>query len=87
MIDMGAFLKGFSMILTVDCAIFLTFGMFVGILCGAIPGLTSTMAVAVLVPLTYTMDALTALVFLSATYVGAIYGGSITAILINTPGN
>ena len=79
-------MQGLYMILNINCTIFLILGMFFGMLCGAIPGLTSTMAVAVLVPLTYSLEPVTALVFLSSTYAGAVYGGSITAILINTPG-
>src|SRR5690606_35047461 len=53
---------------------------------GALPGLTATMAVAVLVPFTFTMDPAPALVMLGAIYTGAIYGGAYSAILLNTPG-
>ena len=74
------------MIFNVNCAMFLVLGVTYGIICGAIPGLTPTIAIAVLVPITYSMEPITALVFLSSTYAGATYGGAITAILINTPG-
>ncbi len=57
-----------------------------GILVGALPGLTGTMAIALLVPFTYGLSAETALIILGGVYVGAMYGGSIAAILINTPG-
>ncbi|RYD04143.1 hypothetical protein N752_16325 [Desulforamulus aquiferis] len=57
-----------------------------GILIGALPGLTATMGVALLVPLTFAMDPATGLVMLGAVYTGAIYGGANSAILINTPG-
>ena len=60
-------------------------GTVVGIIVGALPGFTATMGIAILIPLTYTWDATTALIFLGAIYCGAIYGGSISAILINTP--
>ena len=83
MVDTGALLQGFFAILNIDCAIFLVLGMFFGILCGAIPGLTATIAVAVLVPITYPLEPIVALVFLCSTYGGAMYGGSITAILVN----
>jgi putative tricarboxylic transport membrane protein len=62
----------------------------VGVICGtalgAIPGLTATMAIAVLVPLTFSMDPASALVLMGAIYTGAIYGGAYSAILLNTPG-
>ena len=57
-----------------------------GILVGALPGLTGTMAIALLVPFTYGLSPETALIILGGVYVGAMYGGSIAAILINTPG-
>ncbi len=61
-------------------------GTITGIIVGALPGFTATMAIAILVPVTYTWDATAALIFLGAIYCGSMYGGSITAILINTPG-
>lgn len=57
-----------------------------GIVVGALPGLTATMALALLVPFTFTMEASPALITLGGIYVGAIYGGCIPAILVNTPG-
>lgn len=62
------------------------FGLAAGIMIGALPGLTATMAVAVLTPFTFFMDAVIGIPFLLGVYKGAIYGGSIPAILINTPG-
>jgi putative tricarboxylic transport membrane protein len=61
-------------------------GVTAGIFIGAIPGLTATMSVALLVPLTFKMSPVTGLAMLIGVYKGGIYGGSITAILINTPG-
>ena len=61
-------------------------GVVAGTAVGALPGLTATMAVAVLVPFTFTMDSAPALVMLGAIYTGAIYGGAYSAILLNTPG-
>ena len=66
--------------------LFALLGTVVGITVGALPGFTPTMGIAVLIPITYTMDATTALVFLGAIYCGSMFGGSISAILINTPG-
>lgn len=57
-----------------------------GIIIGAMPGLTSVMGVTLLLPFTYGMDASTGIIMLLCISFGAIYGGSITAILISTPG-
>lgn len=64
----------------------LSAGLAGGILIGALPGLTATMAVAVLAPFTFFMEAVIGIPFLLGIYKGAIYGGSIPAILVNTPG-
>ena len=61
-------------------------GVMAGLLVGAMPGLTAAMALAVLLPFTFTMTPLNGLVMLGAVYMGAIYGGSFAAILVNTPG-
>ena len=62
------------------------FGVVAGTVIGSIPGLTATMALAVLVPITFSMDPASALILLGAIYTGAIYGGAYAAILLNTPG-
>lgn len=62
------------------------FGVVAGTIIGSIPGLTATMAVAVLVPITFSMEPASALILLGAIYTGAIYGGAYAAILLNTPG-
>lgn len=61
-------------------------GVVVGTIVGALPGLTATMAIAVLVPLTFAMDTSSALILMGALYTGALYGGAYSAILLNTPG-
>jgi putative tricarboxylic transport membrane protein len=61
-------------------------GVVAGTVIGSLPGLTATMAVAVLVPVTFTMPPASALILLGAIYTGAIYGGAYAAILLNTPG-
>ena len=66
--------------------LFALLGTVIGITVGALPGFTPTMGIAVLIPLTYSMDPASALVFLGAIYCGSMFGGSISAILINTPG-
>ncbi len=61
-------------------------GLTGGILVGALPGLTATMGVALMVPITFAMDPISGLIMLGAIYIGAIYGGANSAILICTPG-
>ncbi len=61
-------------------------GVVAGMIVGALPGLSATMAVALLIPLTFSMGAVPGLVMLTAIYTSAIYGGSISAILLHTPG-
>ncbi len=62
------------------------FGVVAGTVIGSLPGLTATMAVAVLVPITFSMEPGSALILMGAIYTGAIYGGAYAAILLNTPG-
>lgn len=61
-------------------------GVVGGTVIGALPGLSATMAIAVMVPFTFTMAPASGLIVLGAIYTGAIYGGAFAAILVNTPG-
>ena len=61
-------------------------GLAGGIIIGALPGLSATMGVALMVPVTFSMNPISGLLMLGAIYVGAIYGGANSAILIRTPG-
>jgi putative tricarboxylic transport membrane protein len=82
-----AWLDGFQSLLHVQQLVFLTLGMMMGLVFGAIPGLGGTTALALLMPLTYGLDPITALA-LSGGVMGAVpMGGSISAILLNTPGS
>ncbi len=69
-----------------DALLFVFFGAFVGMVAGALPGLTASAAIAMLLPLSYHLDALSALAFLYVIGKSGRYGGSIAAILFNTPG-
>lgn len=71
---------------TVQNLIFVNIGMFIGILFGAIPGLNGNLAITVLLPFTFQIDTVPALLMLTAIFFGSNFGGSISAILINTPG-
>ena len=79
-------IQGFIDISTFTNLLWIVFGTLTGILIGAIPGLTATMGIALLLPLTFGMAPLPSLSMLLGIYAGGMYGGSITAILINTPG-
>jgi putative tricarboxylic transport membrane protein len=61
-------------------------GIFLGSLLGAIPGLNGTMAIALLIPVTYTWTPLFSIAMLIGCWKGSVYGGSISAILLNAPG-
>ena len=77
---------GFSIFATWQNALVLLIGVTVGTLVGAIPGMTTPMAVALTLPFTFTLQPVTGILLLLGVYKGGIYGGSISAILINTPG-
>lgn len=66
--------------------LFCLLGTLAGIVIGALPGFTSTMGIALFIPFTYSMPAATGMIFLVSIYCSSTYGGSISAILINTPG-
>ncbi|MFD2238020.1 tripartite tricarboxylate transporter permease [Aureimonas populi] len=61
-------------------------GTLVGLVLGAIPGISTTMALAILLPLTFAMEADTAILFLMAVFMSSVYGGSVSAILLKIPG-
>src|SRR5690625_1639382 len=61
-------------------------GIIAGIIGGSLPGISPSITMALILPFTYTMDPVIAIVMLACRYVGAEYGGSVPAILINTPG-
>lgn len=61
-------------------------GVLVGIVLGALPGISSTMSLAILLPLSFSMNTTHAMMFLLGIFSASVYGGSISAILINIPG-
>jgi putative tricarboxylic transport membrane protein len=78
--------NAFALILSVKYFLIILAGVCTGIVVGALPGLSPSIGVALLVPFTYGMEPLTALILLTTVYLASNYGGSITAIAINTPG-
>ncbi len=78
---------GFSVAISPVNILFCGAGAFLGTFLGALPGVGSIMGVALLVPLTFGMDPTTGIIMLAGIYYGGQYGGSISAILLNIPGD
>jgi len=83
---MDEVIKGFFLSIQPMNIIGILFGYSIGIIVGSLPGLTGVMAIALMLPLTYKLPSLFAIASLMGCYKGATYGGSISAILLNTPG-
>lgn len=62
-------------------------GLFIGVVAGAVPGISFVNAMAISLPFTYLMSPLLAMMFLGGIYVGGVFGGSISSILVNIPGD
>ena len=85
-VDYGLLWHSYSNIFTLNIMFLIFVGVTAGIVIGALPGLTATMGVALLIPLTFGRPPLASLSMLMGIYTGAMYGGAISAILIRTPG-
>jgi len=83
---MEIMLKSLGIVFHPFSIFFMSIGTLFGIMCGALPGLGPSMAVILLLPFTYTMDPIVAIVTLVAVNVGAQAGGSISSILLRVPG-
>ena len=82
----GLLVHGFAVLLTWKTLLLMMVGLVLGIFVGVLPGLGGPNGVAILLPLTFTMDPTSAIVMLSCIYWGALFGGAITSILFNIPG-
>jgi len=83
---LGSLLGGFAVILTPANLGLMFVGIVLGVLIGVLPGLGGANGVAILLPLTFSMSPTSAIVMLSCLYWGALFGGAITSILFNIPG-
>ncbi len=83
---MDDIVKGLSLIIEFENIILILGGVLIGVMVGALPGLSSPMAIALLIPFTITLDPVAAIAMMAALYCAGTFGGSITAILINAPG-
>ncbi len=77
---------GLSVALSLQNLLYCLFGVLLGTLIGVLPGIGPVATIAMLLPITFTLDPVAALVMLAGIYYGAQYGGSTTAILVNLPG-
>jgi len=78
--------NGFAVALTLPNLGFMLIGIVLGVLIGVLPGLGGANGVAILLPLTFSMNPTSAIIMLSCIYWGALFGGAITSILFNIPG-
>ncbi|MBZ6075134.1 tripartite tricarboxylate transporter permease [Microvirga puerhi] len=84
--NFASLLHGFSVALTTYHIALMIVGVLLGILVGVLPGLGAPNGVSLLLPLTFTMDPVSAIILLTSMYWGALFGGSTTSILFNIPG-
>ena len=82
----GLLLEGFSNALTAENLMYGLLGTFLGTLVGVLPGIGPALAIALLLPVTLSVNPTSALIMFAAVFYGAMYGGSTTSILLNTPG-
>ncbi|OLO12386.1 hypothetical protein BTW10_02625 [Chromohalobacter japonicus] len=84
--DLSLYTAGIELILNFQTLSLITIGTLLGILTGCLPGLTATMGVSILVPITYNLSPSAGILMLVGIYLGGVYGGSISATLLNIPG-
>ena len=84
--DVNAFLDGFSLVTQPETLLFCFLGVVIGMLIGVLPGLGPAATIAILLPITYTVDPVSAIIMLAGIYYGAQYGGTITSVLLRLPG-
>ena len=81
-----SFLQGFDLLVRWDIYFYISMGLVVGMFVGAMPGLTTVLAMAVLLPVSFNLEPMLGIPFLIGVYKGGIYGGRISAILVGIPG-
>jgi putative tricarboxylic transport membrane protein len=84
--ELGALFHGFSIALSPLNLLLMLVGILLGVIIGVLPGLGGANGIAILLPLTFTMPPSSAIIMLSCIYWGALFGGAITSILFNIPG-
>jgi putative tricarboxylic transport membrane protein len=86
LVELSALFHGFDVVLTPFNLLLMMIGIVLGVIIGVLPGLGGANGVAILLPLTFTMPPTSAIIMLSCIYWGALFGGAITSILFNIPG-
>lgn len=84
--NFGQLMDGFAVALTLHHVMIMVIGVLLGLIVGVLPGLGAPNGVSLLLPLTFTMDPISAIILLTSMYWGALFGGSTTSILFNIPG-
>jgi putative tricarboxylic transport membrane protein len=84
--EISSLMQGFAVALTPYNVMLMLIGIVLGVIIGVLPGLGGANGVAILLPLTFTMPPTSAIIMLSCIYWGALFGGAITSILFNIPG-
>ena len=84
--EIGLLMQGFAVALQPDNLLLMLLGVSLGVLIGVLPGLGGANGIAILLPLTFAMPPVSAIIMLSCIYWGALFGGAITSILFNIPG-
>ena len=84
--ELSNLMHGFAVAMTWHNLVFMLVGIVLGVLIGVLPGLGGANGVAILLPLTFSMPPTSAIIMLSCIYWGALFGGAITSILFNIPG-
>ena len=84
--EIGLLMQGFAVALQPDNLVLMLVGVVLGIIIGVLPGLGGANGIAILLPLTFSMSPVSAVIMLSCIYWGALFGGAITSILFNIPG-
>jgi putative tricarboxylic transport membrane protein len=84
--SLDALFHGFAVAMSFQNVLFMLVGILLGVLIGVLPGLGGANGVAILLPLTFSMSPTSAIIMLSCIYWGALFGGAITSVLFNIPG-
>jgi len=84
--ELNALFQGFAVVMTPMNFLLMVVGIVLGVLIGVLPGLGGANGVAILLPLTFSMNPTSAIIMLSCIYWGALFGGAITSVLFNIPG-
>jgi putative tricarboxylic transport membrane protein len=85
-VDLQAFVDGFVLVTEPRNLMYCLIGVLIGMLIGVLPGLGPAATIAILLPITYNVDPVSAIIMLAGIYYGAQYGGTITSVLLRLPG-